>query len=110
MQIVMTPAEAREKGSVEGEAGCFRRNHWVPVPQAHDLEGLNRLLLVACQQDQGRAIVGREQTIGAASEPSCKAGSPHRSRLPRTPFPPEKSHPPRWWRINCPSAPDEIAR
>ena len=27
-----TPAEAHEKGGVEGEAGYFRRNHLVPVP------------------------------------------------------------------------------
>lgn len=31
-----TPAEEHEKGGVEGEAGYFRRNHWVPVPQAGD--------------------------------------------------------------------------
>ena len=34
-----SPAEAHEKGGVEGEVGYFRRNHWVPVPQATDLEG-----------------------------------------------------------------------
>jgi transposase len=37
-----TPAEAHEKGSIEGEVGYFRRNHWVPVPQAQDLEALNQ--------------------------------------------------------------------
>jgi hypothetical protein len=47
-----TPAAAHEKGGVEGEAGYFRRNHWVPVPQARDLEELNEQLLGACQQDQ----------------------------------------------------------
>lgn len=61
-----TPAEAHEKGGVEGEAGYFRRNHWVPVPQARDLEDLNRQLLAACEQDQGRTIASREQTIGVA--------------------------------------------
>ena len=35
-----TPAEAHEKGGVEGEAGYFRRNHWVPVPEASDLTDL----------------------------------------------------------------------
>jgi hypothetical protein len=29
--------QAREKVGVEGEAGYFRRNHWVPVPEAEDL-------------------------------------------------------------------------
>ena len=61
-----TPAEAHEKGGIEGEAGYFRRNHWVPVPQARDLENLNRQLLAACEQDQRRTIAGREQTIGVA--------------------------------------------
>jgi transposase len=61
-----TPAEAHEKGGIEGEAGYFRRNHWVPVPQAQNLEDLNRQLLAACAQDQERTIAGREQTIGVA--------------------------------------------
>jgi transposase len=61
-----TPAEAHEKGGIEGEAGYFRRNHWVPVPQARNLEDLNRQLRAACAQDQERTIAGREQTIGVA--------------------------------------------
>lgn len=61
-----TPAEAHEKGGIEGEAGYFRRNHWVPVPQAQDLEALNRQLQLACDEDQGRTISGREQSIGMA--------------------------------------------
>ncbi len=62
-----TPAQAHEKGGVEGEAGYFRRNHWVPVPAAEDLAGLNRQLLEACQYDEHRIIAGREQTVGASS-------------------------------------------
>lgn len=61
-----TPAQAHEKGGVEGEAGYFRRNHWVPVPQAEDLAALNAQLLKACQQDEHRTIAGREQTVGAS--------------------------------------------
>jgi hypothetical protein len=57
---------AHEKGGVEGEVGVFRRNHWVPVPQARDLAELNEQLLAACQQDEHRLITGREQTVGAA--------------------------------------------
>lgn len=60
------PAEGHEKGGVEGEVSYFRHNHWVPVPQAREREELNRNLLAACRQDQGRTIVGREQTIGQA--------------------------------------------
>jgi len=60
-----TPAEAHEKGGVEGEAGYFRRNHWVPVPAADDLKSLNRYLLEECRRDEQRRIAGREQTVGA---------------------------------------------
>ena len=61
-----TPHEPQEKGGVEGEAGYFRRNHWVPVPQAVDLAELNRQLLAACRQDEQRTIAGRSQSVGAA--------------------------------------------
>jgi len=71
-----TPAEAHEKGGIEGEAGYFRRNHWVPVPQAQDLETLNRQLQLACDEDQGRTISGREQSIGMA------LGAEHAHLLP----------------------------
>jgi transposase len=61
-----TPAEAHEKGGIESEAGYFRRNHWVPVPQAVDLADLNRQLAAGCRQDEQRTISGRSQIIGAA--------------------------------------------
>jgi transposase len=61
-----TPAEAHEKGGVEGEVGYFRRNHWVPVPGARDLEQLNQDLLAGCQEDQKRQIVGKPMLVGAA--------------------------------------------
>ena len=61
-----TPNEPQEKGGVEGEAGYFRRNHWVPIPQATDLTELNQQLLVACQQDEQRTIAGHERSVGAA--------------------------------------------
>jgi hypothetical protein len=61
-----TPGEAHEKGGVEGEAGFFRRNHWVPVPRAVDIAELNRQLLTACRNDEHRVIAGRPQSIGAA--------------------------------------------
>ena len=61
-----TPAEGHEKGGVEGEAGYFRRNHLVPVPQARDLAELNRQLLQGCHDDEQHWIAGRDQSIGAA--------------------------------------------
>jgi transposase len=51
-----TPAEPHEKGGIEGEAGYFRRNHWVPVPEAADLADRNRQLLEDCQEDEHRLI------------------------------------------------------
>jgi transposase len=61
-----TPGEGHEKGGVEGEAGYFRRNHWVPVPVAADLDALNAQLLAGCRADERRVIAGRAQTIGEA--------------------------------------------
>lgn len=61
-----TPAEAHEKGGVENEVGTFRRNHWVPIPQARDLADLNAQLLQACQTDEGRILSGRQEPVGAA--------------------------------------------
>jgi Mu transposase, C-terminal domain len=58
-------AEGHEKGGVENEVGTFRRNHLVPIPQARDLADLNQQLLVACREDEGRILEGREQSIGA---------------------------------------------
>lgn len=61
-----TPAEAHEKGGVEGEVGYFRRNHWVPVPKATDITDLNRQIIAACHRNEQRRIEGRELTVGAA--------------------------------------------
>jgi hypothetical protein len=59
-----SPYEAHEKGGIEGEAGYFRRNHWVPIPQARDLAALNAQLLAACQADERRQIAGRNESVG----------------------------------------------
>jgi transposase len=59
------PAQPHEKGGVEGEAGYFRRNHWVPMPKARDLEELNAQLLTACHEDERRRIAGRGDSVGA---------------------------------------------
>lgn len=61
-----TPGEGHEKGGVEGEVGTFRRNHWVPVPQAHDLADLNGQLLAACRQDERRVPAGHPEVVGTA--------------------------------------------
>ena len=60
-----TPGEGHEKGGVEGEAGYFRRNHWVPLPQAADLDALNAQLLAGCRADEARVILHRQVPSGA---------------------------------------------
>jgi hypothetical protein len=59
-----TPSEGHEKGGVEGEVGYFRRNHWVPVPVAADLQALNRKLLEDCRADESRIVSGQTECIG----------------------------------------------
>jgi hypothetical protein len=59
-----TPGEGHEKGGIEGEAGYFRRNHWVPVPAAADLAALNAQLLAGCRADQQRVLAGRADPVG----------------------------------------------
>jgi hypothetical protein len=59
-----TPGEGHEKGGVEGEGGYFRRNHWVPVPVAADLQTLNRKLLEDCRADEGRIMSGHSECVG----------------------------------------------
>lgn len=61
-----TPGAGHEKGGVENEVGTFRRNHWVPLPQAADLAHLNAQLLAACRADEERTIAGRRQSVGEA--------------------------------------------
>jgi hypothetical protein len=65
--LFCTPGEGHEKGGIEGEIGYFRRNHWVPIPQAKGLEDLNERLLAACYEDEQRKITGHELTIGQAT-------------------------------------------
>jgi transposase len=60
------PMEPHEKGGIEGEAGYFRRNHWVPLPQARGLDDLNAQLVAACHEDERRQIAGHAQSVGAA--------------------------------------------
>jgi transposase len=60
------PAHGNEKGGVEGEGGYFRRNHWVPLPEAHDLDELNEYLEQCCRDDQNRVLAGRSEAVGAA--------------------------------------------
>jgi hypothetical protein len=46
--------------------GYFRRNHWVPLPEAEDLDALNVYLVGECRADERRLIDGRATTVGQA--------------------------------------------
>jgi transposase len=58
--------KGNEKGGVEGELGWYRRNWLVPVPEACDLESLNRKLLEACIAARQRTIADREVSVDEA--------------------------------------------
>ena len=60
-----SPVQPHEKGGIEGEVGYFRRNHWVPLPKARDLDELNQQLLSACRADEGRQLAGQSRPVGA---------------------------------------------
>ncbi len=60
------PGRGNEKGGVEGEGGYFRRNHLVPVPKARNLEDLNRQMVEASREDEGRVISGKGASVGEA--------------------------------------------
>ncbi len=60
------PAQGHEKGGIENEVGRFRREHWVPLPEAADLAALNALLLAGCRIDEGRTVTGRSRSVGEA--------------------------------------------
>jgi hypothetical protein len=53
------PAKGNEKGGVEGELGWFRRNCLTPVPEAANLEALNKQLLEMCYANRRRTLAGR---------------------------------------------------
>jgi transposase len=69
-----SPYEAHEKGGIESEAGYFRRNHWVPLPKARDLEDLNGQLLSACHAGEQRQIAP-QQAGGCADDRRTRASA-----------------------------------
>lgn len=58
------PYAGHEKGGVESEAGRFRRNHLVPVPETGSVGELNAWLEAGCRADESRRIGGRDATVG----------------------------------------------
>lgn len=79
-----TPGEGHEKGGIEGEAGYFRRNHWVPVPTAADLASLHRKLLADYRSDERLDDLGPDRVCRdtAADEAASSAASCRRTLRP----------------------------
>ncbi len=59
-----TPGKGNEKGGVEGEVRRYRRNHWVPLPEAKTLDELKQQAFEGCREDEARTVAGRAQTVG----------------------------------------------
>ncbi|MGV9350954.1 hypothetical protein ACWDSD_40750 [Streptomyces spiralis] len=55
---------APEKGGIEGQVGYYRRNHFVPVPEAASLTELNAMVDQWDLDDEGRRLRSRTRTIG----------------------------------------------
>jgi transposase len=84
------PARGNEKGGIEGEGGYFRRNHWVPLPEAGDLQELNAYLERCCRQDQHRVLSGRAASVGEAmlnEQPHLLSLASERFELTESSFP-----------------------
>lgn len=55
-------ARPNEKGVVEGVVKFARLNFFVPVPEADDLDELNKKLVSMCHDDMGRRLRGKSGT------------------------------------------------
>ncbi len=61
-----TPAQAHEKGLVEGLVGYSRRNFLVPMPEEATWDDLNNYLWDKCKAEGPRRLRGMQETIGQA--------------------------------------------
>jgi hypothetical protein len=78
-----TPAEAHEKGLVEGLVGYARRNFLVPVPEVSSYQELNTLLRERCLAEARRRLRGERYTMGELWDQE----RPQLLPLPERPFP-----------------------
>lgn len=76
------PGQGHEKGGVEGLVGYARRNYMVPIPEAENLEALNKKLLQDCFAYGYHRMSGRHHTVNQLYEEEKK----HLIALPWTPF------------------------
>jgi len=75
-------ARPNEKGVVEGVVKFARLNFFVPVPQAEDLDELNKKLALMCKDDMGRRLRGKSGTKAELIVEDRQVFLP----LPPTPF------------------------
>ena len=75
-------ARPNEKGVVEGVVKFARLNFFVPVPQAGDLDELNKKLALMCKDDMGRRLRGKSGTKAELIVEDQQVFLP----LPPTPF------------------------
>jgi transposase len=78
-----TPAQAHEKGLVEGLVGYARRNFLVPVPEVNSFQELNDLLRERCLAEAQRRLRGESATIAELWDQE----RPHLLPLPTHSFP-----------------------
>jgi transposase len=57
------PDSGHEKGGVEGLVGFARRNYMVPIPEADNLEELNKKVLRQCVAYGNHKMSGRDRTV-----------------------------------------------
>ena len=84
-----TPAQAHEKGLVEGLVGYSRRNFLAPMPEEATWDDLNSYLWEKCKAEGPRRLRGMQTTIGEALALEQHKLLP----LPSKPFPCCRLHP-----------------
>lgn len=82
------PAKGQEKSDAERTVFALQRRFATPVPQAQDLDALNRHLLLCCLKERQRTVKGRSETIGQMFAQDRARALP----LPERPFDPCTIH------------------
>lgn len=83
-------ASGNEKGGVEGLVKYSRQNYLVPIPEAKNLEELNKMLVEKCLAEDARPIAGRQdqRTIAERAELErevlMKLIAPYDTAIPRS--------------------------
>jgi len=76
------PARGNEKSHAENRVKELQRQWATPVPQAADLDALNRWLRTCCLREAGHTVTGRDETVGQRFQ----RDQAEAQTLPPTPF------------------------